>query len=408
MATASDPATPDLDLVLWGATGYTGRLVAKAVSETAPKRLRLALGGRDRERLEKVRHDLGVDAQIIVGEAHDEAGLAAMAGRTRTVISTVGPFARHGTPLVRACVAAGADYADIAGEVTWMRRSIDAFHEDARGSGARIVHACGFDSVPSDLGLLVLQQAALERHGRPCHRVSHVFERVSGGVSGGTVASTLHMLSEEAGDRSGRRALADPDLLAPGAPPSAAERNPWWPRRHRDFEGWTAPFPLAAVNERVVRRSRALLGEPWGSDFRYRERMRTESWWKAAAIGAATVAGPPLLGLPPLRRLAERLAPEPGEGPSDAEREGGSLRSTLVGRVPQVPEPIIVHIDSDHDPAYGATARMLAAVGLALAQDELDAPGGVLTPAVAGGTRLVERLEAAGIHFASEHWSARA
>ncbi|MFU8887728.1 MAG: saccharopine dehydrogenase NADP-binding domain-containing protein, partial [Trueperaceae bacterium] len=212
-------ATRPWDVVLWGATGFTGRLVAEALAGGAPEGLRWALGGRDRERLERLRAGLGVDAGVVVADAHDPVSLAALARSARVVASTVGPYARHGTPLVAACVEAGTHYADLTGEVTWMRASIDAFHDAARASGAKIVHACGFDSVPSDLGVWWLQRHAVARHGRPCTSVVHGFGPMSGGVSGGTVASAIAMAEAAAVDAGVRRALADPDLLAPGGAP---------------------------------------------------------------------------------------------------------------------------------------------------------------------------------------------
>lgn len=408
MRPADDRAAREFDLIVWGATGYTGGLVARAVAERAPADLRWAVSGRDRERLDAVRNGIGRHVDRIRADAHDAASLDAMVRRTRTVVSTVGPYARHGTPLVAACVAAGTDYADISGEVSWMRSTIDAFHAGAGASGTRIAHACGFDAVPSDLGVQRLQAVALERHGRPCRDVLHLFGPMSGGVSGGTVASSLALLESAADDPGGvRSALADPDLLAPGAARSPREPDPWWPQRRRGAGGWTAPFALAAVNEKVVRRTRALLGEPWGNDFRYRERLGTATWARAAAVGAATVAAPRLLAFPPVRRAARWLLPSPGEGPGVRARERGFFRSTLIGRVDPSTEPVLVTVAFDLDPGYGATARMLAETGLGLALDEFDAPGGVLTPAVLGGARLLRRLGEVGIRVQVQPPSAR-
>jgi short subunit dehydrogenase-like uncharacterized protein len=386
------------DVVLWGATGYTGSLVAEALAAGAPSGLRWALGGRDAERLERLRAALGVDAGIVVADAHDPAALAALARSTRVVASTVGPYARHGTPLVAACVEAGTHYADLTGEVTWMRASIDAFHEAARASGAKIVHACGFDSVPSDLGVWWLQRHASARHGRPCSSVVHGFGPMAGGLSGGTVASGVAMAEAAAADPRIRRALADRDLLAPGGPPSPPGRRPWWPHHDRDLGAWTAPFFMAAINEPVVRRTRALLGEPWDPGFRYEECWRARSWPEAAAMSLAVVARPALVAIGPLRRwAARRLLPRPGEGPSAAVRARGHFRTRIVGRVDGVAAPVVARWTSDLDPGHGATAVMLRESALSLALDGLPAGGGVLTPAVAFGERLVARLRRAGL-----------
>ncbi|MFO8148808.1 MAG: saccharopine dehydrogenase NADP-binding domain-containing protein, partial [Trueperaceae bacterium] len=369
----------------------------------APGGLRWALGGRDGERLERLRAGLGVDAGVVLADAHDPASLAALARSSRVVISTVGPYARHGTPLVAACVEAGTHYADLTGEVTWMRASIDAFHDGARASGSKIVHACGFESVPSDVGLWWLQRHAVARHGRPCSRVVHGFGPMTGGVSGGTVASAVAMREAAAADPQVRRALADPDLLAPGGVPSPRVRRPWWPRRDPELGAWTAPFFMAGVNERVARRTRALAGEPWGPGFRYRECWRASGWLDAAAVALAGVIGPALLAIGPLRRwAARRVLPRPGEGPSAEARARGLFRTRLVGRVDGIDEPVVGHVACDLDPGYGATALMLREAGLSLALDDLGDEGGVLTPATAFGERLVARLRRAGFRFEIE------
>jgi len=394
------PLTRPWDVVLWGATGFTGRLLAEALAADAPEGLRWALGGRDGERLERLRAELGVDAGVVVADAHDPASLAALARSARVVASTVGPYALHGTPLVAACVEAGTHYADLTGEVTWMRASIDAFHDAARASGAKIVHACGFDSVPSDLGLWWLQRHAVARHGRPCGVVVHGFGPMAGGVSGGTVASALAMVEAAVADPEVRRALADPDLLAPDGVASPRERRPWWPHFDGDLAAWTAPFFMAAVNERVARRTRALLGEPWGPGFRYEECWRARGWPEAAAVSLAVVARPALLAVGPLRRwAARRILPRPGEGPSAEARARGFFRSRLVGRVDGVDEPVVLRLACDLDPGYGATALMLREAALSLACDDLGDDGGVLTPAAAFGERLVARLQRAGLRF---------
>ena len=401
------------DLVVYGASGFTGRLVVAALARRAPSTLRWAVAGRDQARLVAVRDALAPGAAVVVADAADEGALRALAQRSRVILTTVGPYARHGTPLLAACAAAGTDYADLTGEPLWMRASIDAFHHVAAASGARLVHACGFDSVPSDLGVLALQRAALERHGRPCDSVVHLIERMRGGVSGGTVASGLDLLEQVARSPCARRALADPDLLAPGAAPSVDAVGPWWPQRHRGAEGWSLPFVMAATNAKVVRRSRHLLGEPWGAGVHYRERLTASTWARAAALGALTLSVAALLSFAPLRALARRMLPASGSGPSRAVREGGSFRTRLLGTVEGVAEPLVVRIEGDADPGYEATARMLAEVGLGLASGEFDAvggaagdgrrvPAGVTTPAVVGGLLLIERLTEVGVRVSVE------
>lgn len=394
--------TRELDLVVYGATGYTGRLAARAVADRAPAGLRWALAGRDRTRLEQVRSELGIDVEAIVADAHDDAALADMARRTSAVVTTVGPYARHGTPLVAACVDAGTDLADLTGEPLWMRDTVAAFHDRARRSGARIVHACGFDSVPSDLGVWRLQAVATKRHGRSCTDIVHAYGPMTGGLSGGTIASGLELLEQTVRDPQAREALRDPDLLAPGGAPSPDPVGPWWPQRHDGLDGWTAPFVMAATNAKVVRRTRFLLGEPWGTGVGYIERAYAPTWARAATIGIGTVLGSATMAIGPVRRLVKRLAPKPGEGPSDAVRRNGFFRTTLIGHVDRATPPVIVHTEADLDPGYGATVRMLTEVGLGLASGAFDAPGGVTTPAVVGGTPLVERLAEVGIRIRVE------
>jgi short subunit dehydrogenase-like uncharacterized protein len=389
----------EFDLVVWGATGYVGGLLAASIAEVAPPGLRWALGGRDERRLTALRAALPAAPAVLVADAFDEASLNAMTRRTRVVASTVGPYAEYGTPLVAACVAGGSDYADITGEVAWMRRSIEAFDAPARATGVRLVHACGLDSLPSDLGVWLLQRTALQRHGRPCHDVTHVVGPLRGGLSGGTVASTLGVLASASRDPAVRGALADPDVLAPGAVPAPSSREPWWPQRAPDARHWTAPFPMAAVNTRVVRRTRALLGEPWGSEFRYRERLWAGNWALAAALGIVPTVGRALAERALVRRVARLVLPRPGDGPDGEALAGGYFRSRLIGFVAGVAEPVVVEISMDVEPGYLGTARMLREVVLALAAGELDAPGGVVTPAFVGRERLLERLTHAGIRI---------
>lgn len=391
------------DLVVYGATGYTGRLVAEEIRRRAPATVRWALAGRDPARLEALARELG-GHPTLVADAHDADAMAALARATRTVATTVGPYARYGPPLVEACVAAGTDYADLTGEPTWMRASIDAFDDPARASGARIVHACGFDSVPSDLGVALLQRDALRRLGRPLRSIVHAFGPMSGGVSGGTIASALDLAEQAKGDPSARAALTDPDLLAPGGTPSGDPLGPLRPLRHDGLPGWTGPFVMALANGKVVRRTRFLLGEPWGDDVRYLERVALPTWARAAALGLGMGAAAAALAFGPTRRLAAAALPAPGEGPSARSRERGFFRSTLIGYDDAGAPVGRLRVRADRDPGYGATAGMLAQMALFLADPAERPPrgpgrAGVLTPFVAGGERYAERLRDAGVHF---------
>jgi short subunit dehydrogenase-like uncharacterized protein len=400
-------AERDLEVVVWGATGYTGRLVAERLaSEPAARGLRWALAGRDRARLERVRAELAARAPhaaelpILVGDAGDPASLRAIGARTRVVCTTVGPYARHGSELVAACVAGGAHYCDLTGELPWIRRMIDAHHEAARAAGVRIVHCCGFDSIPSDLGVWMLFDAA-RAAGRRLARVDAVFGESSGGFSGGTFASMMGVLDEAVADPAVARLLADPYALDPspraGGPDGPDARGVAFERR---LGRWTAPFVMAAINTRVVRRSNAVAGYPYGRDFRYTERMSLPAGpagLPAALAVAGGVAATALAGrAPALRRLAARWMPKPGEGPTPEQRARGFFVARLLGTCDDG-AALVGHVEDRRDPGYGSTAVMLSESALCLARDDLATPTGVLTPASAMAGALLARLRTAGM-----------
>lgn len=408
----------DLDLVLWGATGFTGRLVAEylANKQRGADVLRWALGGRSRDKLEAVRRDLlAIDPGLAelpleIADAHDRPAMSALAARTRVVASTAGPFARHGSELLGACARQGTDYCDITGEVHWVRRMIDEHHAEAERTGARIVCCCGFDSIPSDLGVLMVQEHARTRHGRPCAQIKMFVGEQKGGFSGGTIASMLELVDEARRDRQVRRTLVDPYALDPAGGP----RGPDGPdqrgvRWDPDLGRWTGPFLMAAVNTRVVRRSNALLGHPYGPSFRYSEAMSFAKGAKGLLAAATVTAG---LGafvaaasVPALRSTLARRLPAPGEGPSKEQRDRGHFRVRLVGQVAADGEGsskrLMGEVAGTSDPGYGETAKMLGESALCLAHDppSTQLRGGLLTPASAMGMRLIERLRAAGMTF---------
>ncbi|MCU0682176.1 MAG: saccharopine dehydrogenase NADP-binding domain-containing protein [Polyangiaceae bacterium] len=409
------------DVVLWGATGFTGRLVAEYLVRHRGGEVRLALAGRNRDKLERVRADLrGIDPAaaalpLVLADADDPASLEALADSTRAVCTTVGPYAKHGQNLVTACAGRGTHYCDITGEVQFIRESIDRNHARARETGARIVHCCGFDSIPSDLGVFMVYDHVRRRHGQKLGDVGFFVGETKGGFSGGTVASLLHLVDEAARDRPLRRLLADPYALSPDRsrePALGDESDQVGARWSDELNAWTAPFLMAAINTRVVRRSNALLDYAYGERFRYREAMVTAPGPKGALAAAAVTGG--LAGFVaaaafrPTRRLLERVLPAPGEGPSKAQREAGYFRTHVIASTDVRGEgaPVRVRglIEGTSDPGYGETAKMLseAATCLALDDDKLASPGGVLTPAACFGMRLVERLRSAGMTFRVE------
>ena len=388
----------EFDLVVLGATGFTGRLVAEYVASRAPKRW--ALAGRNRDKLAAV----GLDVPLIVVDTLDRATCDALAKRTRVVCTTVGPYARYGSAVVAACAAAGTHYCDLTGEVHWMRAMIDAHHERARATGARIVHTCGFDSIPSDLGTWAAQQAFIERFGHPASRVTALFGEQSGGISGGTAASAFG-LAEAMADPAVRRLLRNPYALDPE--PEAPH-----PRVDNGVLGWnkplglfTAPFVMAPTNAPVVRRAHALAGHPWGDDFVYREVMSTPGNARGLvmAVGVAGALGALAAAMkrPRLRAMLQKRAPQPGEGPSAERRAAGHWKVRFVAEGSG--DRLIYVVGDPHgDPGYQSTAKMLGESALCLAYDELASPGGVQTPSVAMNGALLARLRAAGLTFDAE------
>jgi short subunit dehydrogenase-like uncharacterized protein len=397
------------DIIVWGATGFTGRLVAEYLcSERCTDRVRWAMAGRSRQRLESLRRELAQrhpaagDVDLVVADSEDRASLDAMVARSRVVLSTVGPYARYGSPLVAACVEAGVSYCDLTGEVHWMRRMIDLHYGAAQETGARIVHACGFDSIPSDLGCLMVQEHALATAGRPCQSVTFYLRSAKGGFSGGTVATMLSTFEVASADRDVARLLRDPYALNPDGRPGPDGPDQQGVGYDRDLGCWTSPFIMASVNTRVVRRSNALLDQRYGADFRYREVTAHPGLTglpRAVASTAGVLGMMTSIALPPTRALMRRFVlPSPGEGPSRRERDAGHFSATLLGLLPDG-NRIRARVAGQGDPGYKATSIMAAQAALRLALDPDLPPGGVLTPACLG-MPLVDRLRRAGMTFA--------
>jgi short subunit dehydrogenase-like uncharacterized protein len=420
MTAASPPRlSRELDVVLWGATGFTGKLVAERLASAygVGGKLRWAIGGRSREKLEAVRAGLeAIDPRarglpIVLGDNRDRESLAAAARNARVVASTVGPFTVHGRELVAACVDEGTDYCDLTGEPQFVRDMIDRHHAPARAKGARIVHCCGFDSIPSDLGTLMVQTYMRDAHGGRCSQVKCLVGPFKGGASGGTVASMMQVVEEASRDRRVRQVLTNPYSLDPErGEPGPDGRDQLGVRWDRDLGRWTGPFLMAGINARMVRRTNALLGYAYGRDFRYSEAMGFQSGPKGLVTATAMSVG--LAGLfaaaavKPVRRLLQRnVLPQPGEGPSRETRDGGYFVCNFVGSGETnngaPPAKVFGTVKGTSDPGYGETAKMLSesAVCLALDGDAIAREGGVLTPAACMGMRLVERLRAAGMTF---------
>jgi len=397
----------ELDLVVYGATGFVGKLVAEYLAAHAPAGVRIGLAGRSEARLEGVRSDIdgASDWPLIVADSSDDTSLETMASRTKVLLTTVGPYAKYGLPVVAACAAQGTHYADLTGEVLFMRESAASFDALAKQTGARIVHSCGFDSIPSDLGVLALHLAAAEDGAGALGATVNGVVSISGGISGGTIASLIGQLEQSEVDPDLARAAADPYALSPDResdPSGKTERDLRSVAFDNDLDSWVAPFLMAGVNTRVVRRSNALAGYPYSHDFRYREVLATGSGPRGALIaGAITgVMGVGFLGLSNQysRGLLERVIPEPGDGPSERTRDSGSFVMKTMAHAASGTR-YAGKVAADGDPGYKATSLMMSECGLVMALQEADLPAaaGVLTPATALGRAGIERLRAAGM-----------
>jgi short subunit dehydrogenase-like uncharacterized protein len=389
----------ELDVVVFGATGFVGKLTAEYLAQHAPDGVRIAIAGRSEEKLARVKSELGQDWPTIVADSSDPASLRSLAERCRVVATTVGPYRRYGMPLVEACAEAGTDYIDLTGEPLFIRDSIDRCHARAQESGARIVHCCGFDSIPSDLGVWLLHQEAGELED-----TTFMVKGARGGASGGTIDSMTTMIDEVRADPAKRKVLLDPYSLSPDrdAEPDLGSQLDYGKPAHDDDAGtWLGPFVMAAINTRIVRRSNALQDWAYGRRFRYRETMATGSGplglAKATALAGGVGALTGVLAFRPTRSALQRFLPSAGEGPSAEARAKGFFKIEIHARTP-AGERYVARVSAQGDPGYAATAVMFgeAALCLAVDGDRLPDRAGVLTPATAMDGALVDRLRAAG------------
>ena len=395
------------DIVLFGATSFVGEIVAERLLERAGSQ-RIAFAARNQSKLDALKARLSVDVPTLVADAHDEESLREMVCSTRLVVSTVGPYALHGSTLVEFAAASGTDYCDLTGEPQWMQRMIDMHGSTAENTGARLVPACGFDAIPSDVGVLYTQRQALERFGAPCSQISMRVKALKGGASGGTIASMMNIFEEASTDPDVRRVLANPYSLAPtGLREGISQHELRGPMQDEATGSWIAPFVMAPVNTRVVHRSHALLGRPWGEDFLYDE--ATIAGQGPTGLARATALSAGLAGLSSAARvnklrgvLADRVLPKPGDGPDQQKRDAGYFTLHFYGTT-SAGDTITTAVSGDRDPGYGSTAKMLTEAALLLADlDPADVPGGFWTPATALSERLIERLSShAGVAFAT-------
>ena len=403
---------PSLDLIVFGATGFTGRLVAEYLNTTygTGGDVRWAMAGRNHDKLAEVRNQIGAGDKLplLAADASDAKALAGLVSQAKAIITTVGPYQRYGEPLVMACAQAGTDYVDLCGEPAWMAQMIPRLEGPARASGARIVFSCGFDSIPFDLGVVFLQAEAQRRFGVPLQRVRGRVKVMKGGPSGGTIASGLETIEKMGRDPEVARAMADPFALTPGF------RGPEQPESGSatyDDKGqsWTVPFIMATINTKNVHRTNALRGHPWGTDFVYDERMMTgdgvRGKKRAKALARATRVQNMMLSFAPTRAVLRRFVlPKPGQGPTRLQRERGRYEVLFSGDTADG-RTLRATVKGDRDPGYGSTSKMISESALCLLNEagRSSTPGGVWTAGAAMGLALVRRLEAhAGLSFAIE------
>lgn len=383
------------DLVVYGATGFTGQLVAEylAAHYKGDGNLKWAMAGRSNDKLAAVRDAIGApaDTPLIVADGSDPASLKAMIDQTKSVISTVGPYQLYGSELVAACAVTGTDYLDLCGEPVWMRQMIDAHEAAAKASGARIIFSCGFDSLPFELGVYFCQETAKKIFGAPVARVKGRVRAMKGTFSGGTAASTRATFVAAANDLSLVALLRDPFVLVPDF------EGPKQPPGNRavfdqELDSWTAPFVMSTINTRNVHRSNFLLGFPYGKDFVYDEMWLTSPGEQGEADAKRIMAAV----------NAEKTGgggPKPGEGPSKEERETGLYDLLFVALAPDGRQARVA-VRGDRDPGYGSTSKMIAECAICLLHDRPEVPAGIWTPGAAMGHRLIKRLvDHAGLTF---------
>ena len=385
------------DIVVYGATGFTGQLVAEylAAHYGNDKQLKWAMAGRSLAKLASVRDAIGApaDTPLIVADASDVASLKAMIEQTKSVISTVGPYLLYGNDLVAACAASGTDYFDLCGETPWMRRIIDAHEATAQRSGARIIFSCGYDSLPFELGVFYCQETAKKVLGTSVSRVKGRIRAMKGTFSGGTAASGRALFEAAARDPSLLALMRDPFALTPGfqGPKQPPGNKPMF---DDDLQAWVTPFFMANINTRNVHRSNMLMGFPYGRDFVYDEMQITGPGEEGEASAKRILAAN--------NKMATSVAPKPGEGPSKEERENGSYDLLFVALAPDGRQ-VRVAVKGDRDPGYGSTAKMIAECAICMLRDTPELKAGIWTPGAAMGDRLIKRLaDHAGISFEVE------
>lgn len=400
-------------IVLYGATSFVGQLVAaylqKFLTEgNADNEVSWAIAGRNQQKLEQVKNQVGnKELPLIIADSEDADSLNEMAAQAQVIISTVGPYLKYGEPLIKACAENGTDYVDLTGEALFIKDMLDKYQQTAKESGARIVNSCGFDSLPSDLGVLFTQNCAQKEYGEYCETINMRVKAAKGGLSGGTVSSMATIFEEIGKDKSLRKQLANPYLLNDDDNrPNVRQENVNLPQWDAENERWVAPFIMASINTRIVHRSNQLRDYQYGRDFKYDEAMWLPAGLKGRLMSYGMTAGiagfaASMMFKPSRDLLNEHVLPKSGDGPSKSEQENGYFDIRFFGSTNQNHQ-VETKVTGDKDPGYGSTCQMLAQSALCLLQDisKQQVEGGFWTPAAAMGEALIERLQDhAGIEF---------
>ncbi len=409
-------------IVLYGATSFVGQITAHYLAQflaeqnknNSSKSVTWAIAGRDEDKLKKLQDEIASkqdeDADkvdIIIANSDDDASLDAMTQQTQVIISTVGPYLKYGEPLIKYCAQNGTDYVDLTGEAIFIKDMLDKYQDTAKQSGARIVNSCGFDSIPSDLGVYFTQQQAQDKFNQACETVHMRVKAAKGGLSGGTIASMATIFEEVGEDKSRRKQVANPYLLNDDSDaPTLRQKNVGKPEYDDEHKRWLAPFVMASINTRIVHRSNQLLSYEYGREFKYDEAMWMQDGTKGKLMSYGLSAG--LLGFasammfkPSRELLSKHVLPKSGSGPSKSEQENGFFDIRFFGTTTKQ-DTISTKVTGDRDPGYGSTSRMLTQSALCLAQDisQDEVAGGFWTPASAMGDKLMQRLEDhAGLSF---------
>lgn len=384
----------EFDLMIYGATSFVGKIMVRYLASLSQEEFTWAIAGRSEAKLNDLKTELGLqNIPYFVADASDEQALGALCERANVIVTTVGPYALYGETLVKLCAQSGTDYLDLTGEPQWIKAMLDKYEAQAQASGARIIHCAGFDSIPSDLGVYLSQRLAIEKTGLAAPQIKMRVYKIKGTASGGTVASILNVLKEAGDNPELRKQLVNPYILCGAEHPfSVRQKNHKKAEYDEALGHWTMPFVMAAINERIVHRTNALLKGLYGDSFKYDEAMSaktaTTAWSTTLGLGAFVAAA----SIGPMRNLlAKYVLPKPGEGPTQEQQETGmfDLRfyATLSDGTQQV-----VQVTGDKDPGYGSTAKMLSEAALCLAKDTEGLSGGMWTPAAAMGDALMKRL----------------